>query len=108
MIEDIQPTLDRVFLKVVPLEQKLIGKIIIPETVDNTELMACEVVAITEGWELPSGARVTPSAKKGDIVLIGKRAGVPIRIDDTKLLVVKDRDCWAILEGYTPTSSVRV
>ncbi|MFC1718960.1 co-chaperone GroES [Candidatus Poribacteria bacterium] len=93
------PLGDRIVVK--PLEndeETTGGGIIIPDTAKEKPQEG-EVVAVGPGKLLDSGERQAPSVAVGDKVLYGKYSGTEIKFGGEDLLIVREDDILAKLEG---------
>ena len=87
----VQPLDDRVLVE--PLEQEeKVGSIIIPDTAKEKPSMG-KVIAVGTDEELKELVKV------GDKVLFGKYAGTEIKVEGEDLLVMREDDIVAIIEG---------
>ncbi len=94
----IKPLHDRVLVEPLDAEEKTAGGIIIPDTAQEKP-MEGKIVAVGNGYKDDDG-KVTPlDVKAGDTVLYGKFAGTEVRIDGEDLLIVKESDILAVIEG---------
>jgi chaperonin GroES len=93
-----RPLHDRVLVKPLDAKEKSAGGIIIPDTAQEKP-MEGKIVAVGTGYKNDEG-KVTPlDVKAGDTVLYGKYAGTEVRIDGQELLIVKESDILAVIEG---------
>lgn len=89
--EKITPLHDRVVIEPEEVKKVTTGGIIIPDTVKDKPIQG-KVIACGKGV---NGEKLT--VKKGDIVLYGKHAGLPITIDDKPYLIMRENDILAIV-----------
>jgi chaperonin GroES len=55
------------------------------------------VVAVGAGRILPTGGRVPPSLRPGDLVLVSRWAGTEITLDTTEYLILREDEILGIL-----------
>ena len=95
---NLRPLHDRVIIKRLEAETKSAGGIVIPDAAAEKPIKG-EVVAAGTGKILEDG-KVRPIAVKvGDIVLFGKYSGTEVKVDGEELLVMREEDLVAIIEG---------
>ena len=87
----IKPLADRVLIKPADAEEKTAGGIIIPDSAKEKPLKG-EVIAAGTGTKDEEMV-----LKAGDKVLYGKYAGTEIELDDTKYLIMRQSDVFAII-----------
>ena len=93
-----RPLHDRVLVEPLDAEEKTAGGIIIPDTAQEKP-MEGKIVAVGNGYKNDEG-KITPlDVKKGETVLYGKFAGTEVRVDGKDLLIVKETDILAVIEG---------
>ena len=93
-----RPLHDRVLVEPLDAEEKSAGGIIIPDTAQEKP-MEGKIVAVGNGYKNDEG-KITPlDVKAGDTVLYGKFAGTEVRVDGKDLLIVKESDILAVIEG---------
>ena len=94
----LRPLHDRVIIKRLEAETKSAGGIVIPDTATEKPIKG-QVVAVGTGKILEDG-KVRPLAvKAGDKVLFGKYSGTEVKVDGEELLVMREEDLVAIIEG---------
>ncbi len=94
----IKPLHDRVLVEPLDAEDKTAGGIISPDTAQEKP-MEGKIVAVGNGYKDDDG-KITPlDVKAGDTVLYGKFAGTEVRIDGKDMLIVKESDIFAVIEG---------
>jgi chaperonin GroES len=94
----IKPLHDRILVKRLEVEEKSAGGIIIPDNAKEKPTKG-EVVAIGTGRKDENG-KVTPlDVKEGDIVLFAKWGGTELNLNGQELLIMKESDILAILDG---------
>ena len=94
----IRPLADRVLVRRIEEESKTAGGIIIPDTAKEKPTRG-EVVSVGEGARDDHGKLIVPSVKAGDVVLFTKWGGTEIKVDGEDLLIMKESDILAIVEG---------
>ena len=94
----VKPLYDRILVKRLEQESTTKGGIIIPDSAKEKPLEG-RVVAVGTGRVLKNGEIRALSIAEGDRVLFGKYAGTEIKIDGDELLILKEEDLFAILEG---------
>ena len=94
---NLRPLGDR--LVVEPKEQagQTASGIILPETAKEKPQEGA-VLAAGPGRTDDKGKRIAMDVKTGDVVLYARYGGTEIKIDDRKLLIVKESDILAIVE----------
>lgn len=94
----IRPLHDRVLVKRIEEETKTTGGIIIPDTAKEKPTRG-EIVAVGSGARDENGKLIPLDVKAGDIVLFAKWGGTEVKVDGTELLIMKESDILAIVEG---------
>ena len=94
----LKPLADR--LVVEPLEQEDVttGGIFLPETAKEKPQQG-KVTAAGPGRVDEDGKRVAMEVKVGDRVLYAKYSGTEIKMDGKKVLILKESDILAVVEG---------
>jgi len=87
-------------LVVEPLEQEDItpGGIILPETAKEKPQKG-NVLSTGPGDRDEQGKRIPMDVKVGDVVLFAKYSGTEIKLDNKKLLILRESDILAIVES---------
>jgi len=93
-----RPLHDRVLVKPLDAEEKSAGGIIIPDTAQEKP-MEGKIVAVGNGYKNDDGKIIPLDVKAGDTVLYGKYAGTEVRVDGEDMLIVKESDILAVIEG---------
>ena len=94
----IRPLHDRVIIKRMEEETLSPGGIVIPDSATEKPIRG-EVVAVGNGKILDNGEVRNLDLKVGDKVLFGKYGGTEVKIDGDELLVMREEDVMAVLEG---------
>jgi chaperonin GroES len=94
----IRPLHDRVVVRRTPEERTSPGGIVIPDTATEKPIQG-EIVAVGNGKVLESGDVRKLDLKKGDKVLFGKYSGTEVKVDGEELLVMREDDVMAVIEG---------
>jgi len=94
----IRPLHDRIIVKRMEEERVSAGGIVIPDSAAEKPVKG-EVVAVGRGKLLDNGDVRALDVKKGDKVLFGKYSGTEVKVDGQELLVMKEDDVMAVLEG---------
>ena len=98
-----RPLHDRVAVRRVEEDQKTAGGIIIPDTAAEKPTQG-EVVAVGAGARNEKGQIVALDVKVGDRILFGKWSGTEVKIDGEDLLIMKESDIMAVIEGAAAKS----
>jgi chaperonin GroES len=94
----LRPLHDRVIIKRLEAETKSAGGIVIPDTATEKPIKG-EVIAVGTGKILDDGKVRPMGVKSGDKVLFGKYSGTEVKVDGDELLVMREEDLMAIIEG---------
>ena len=94
----IRPLHDRVIIKREEEERTSAGGIVIPDSATEKPIRG-KVVAVGNGKVLDDGSVRKVDVKKGDNVLFGKYSGTEIKMDGEELLVMREEDIMAVIEG---------
>ena len=94
----IRPLADRLVVKRTQEEEKTKGGIIIPDTATEKPIKG-EVIAVGAGKILENGNVRALAVKAGDKVLFGKYSGTEVKVDGEELLVMREEDLVAIIDG---------
>lgn len=95
---NIRPLHDRVVIKRMEEERTSPGGIVIPDSATEKPVRG-EVVAVGNGKILENGEVRALDVKVGDTVLFGKYAGTEIKVDGEEVLVMREDDIVAVIEG---------
>ena len=94
---NIRPLHDRIIVKRMEEERMSAGGIVIPDSATEKPIKG-EVVAVGNGKHLENGD-IRLDVKKGDQILFGKYSGTEVKVDGEELLVMKEDDVMAVIEG---------
>ena len=94
----LRPLHDRVIIKRLEAETKSAGGIVIPDSATEKPIKG-EVVAVGAGKILEDGKVRALAVKAGDKVLFGKYSGTEVKVNGEELLVMREEDLVAIIEG---------
>jgi len=95
---NIRPLHDRIIVKRMEEERMSAGGIVIPDSAAEKPIKG-EVTAVGNGKLLENGDVRPLDVKAGDIVLFGKYSGTEVKIDGEELLVMKEDEVMAVIEG---------
>ena len=95
---NIRPLHDRVVVKRMEDETTSPGGIVIPDTATEKPIRG-EIIAVGNGKILDSGEKRPLDLKAGDKVLFGKYSGTEVKVDGEDLLVMREDDVMAVIEG---------
>lgn len=94
----LKPLGSRIVVEPIEQEDKTVTGIYLPDTAKEKPMKGT-IVAIGEGERDEAGKRIPMDVKVGDVVLFNKYSGTEVKIDDKKILVMKESDILAIIEG---------
>jgi len=94
----IRPLHDRVIVRRLEEERKTAGGIVIPDTAAEKPSRG-EVIAVGNGKILDNGDVRHLDVKVGNKVLFGKYSGTEVKVDGEDLVVMREDDIMAVLEG---------
>ena len=94
---NLKPLGDRLVVEPTERDEKTASGIILPETAKEKPQEGT-VLAAGPGRTDDDGKRIAMDVKTGNVVLYAKYAGTEIKIDDRKLLILKESDILAIVE----------
>ena len=94
----LRPLGDRVVVKPSEREEMTKSGIVLPDTAKEKPQEGT-IIAAGPGKILDDGKRETMDVKTGDKVLYAKYAGTEFKIDGDELLIVKQSDILAVVEG---------
>ena len=94
----LRPLHDRLIIRRVEEERTSPGGIVIPDSATEKPIKG-EVVAVGNGRVLENGEVRALDVNAGDKVLFGKYSGTEVKVEGEELLVMKEDDVMAIIEG---------
>ncbi|MET0282339.1 MAG: co-chaperone GroES [Steroidobacteraceae bacterium] len=94
----IRPLHDRILVKRLEEERTSAGGIIIPDSATEKPIQG-KVVAVGKGKILEDGTVRNLDVKVGDKILFGKYGGTEVKVDGEELLVMREEDVLAVIEG---------
>jgi chaperonin GroES len=94
----IRPLHDRVVIKRMEEERTSPGGIVIPDTATEKPIKG-EVLAVGKGKILENGEVRPLDLQAGDKVLFGKYSGTEVKVEGEDLLVMREDDVMAVIEG---------
>ncbi|MCY3803215.1 MAG: co-chaperone GroES [Gammaproteobacteria bacterium] len=94
----LRPLHDRVVVKRMEEERTSPGGIVIPDSATEKPIKG-EVVAVGNGKITESGEVRPLDLKAGDKILFGKYSGTEVKVEGEELLVMREDDVMAVIEG---------
>ena len=94
----LRPLHDRVVIKRMEEERTSPGGIVIPDSATEKPIKG-EVLAVGNGKVTDSGEVRALDLKVGDKVLFGKYSGTEVKVEGDDLLVMREDDVMAVIEG---------
>ncbi|MBO9368762.1 MAG: co-chaperone GroES [Chloroflexi bacterium] len=94
----LKPLGDRVVVEPIEQEEVTPGGIVLPETAKEKPQQGF-VKAVGPGTRDEKGNRIPLDVKVGDRVLFAKYAGSEFKVEGKKLLILRESDIMAIVEG---------
>jgi len=99
MAINLKPRNDRVIIKADEEEETSAGGIVLAPSATKDKPQQGVVVAVGSGKQNDQGESIPMDIKKGDRVLYGKYSGTEVKIEGEDLLVLREDDVIAIIEG---------
>lgn len=94
---NIRPLGDRVVVEPIEQETQTQSGLLLPETAKEKPQQG-KVIAAGKGRYDEDGERIEMEVKVGDTVLFAKYAGTEIKLNDKKVLIMKEADILGIIE----------
>ncbi|HWB00003.1 MAG TPA: co-chaperone GroES [Pirellulales bacterium] len=94
----LQPLGDRIVVEREESESKTAGGIVLPDSAKNKPARG-RVISVGDGKLLENGKRSQSQLKVGDRVLFSSYAGDEFKINDQELLLMREDDVLAVIEG---------
>ena len=94
----IRPLHDRVVIRRTEEERTSAGGIVIPDAAAEKPIKG-EVLAVGNGKLLENGEVRPLDLKVGDNVLFGKYSGTEVKVDSEEVVVMREDDVMAVIEG---------
>ncbi|MBN1538377.1 MAG: co-chaperone GroES [Anaerolineales bacterium] len=98
MSMSLKPLGNRVVVEPIEQEEVTAGGIVLPETAKEKPQKGT-VLSVGPGERDDEGKRIPMDVAKGDTVLFAKYAGTEIKVEGKKLLILRESDLLAIVEG---------
>jgi chaperonin GroES len=95
---NIRPLHDRVVVRRVEEERTSAGGIVIPDSAAEKPDQG-EIIAAGNGKIMENGEVRPLDVKVGDKILFGKYAGTTVKVEGEELLVMREDDIVAVIEG---------
>ena len=94
MAINIQPLADRVVVRPIEREEVTKGGIVLPDTAKEKPQEG-EALAVGQGRLSEDGKRIPMDVKVGDTVVYARYGGTEIKVDDDKLMILRESDILA-------------
>jgi chaperonin GroES len=94
----IRPLHDRVIVKRIEEERTSPGGIVIPDSAAEKPSQG-KIISVGKGKILENGNVRALDVKVGDKILFGKYSGTEVKVDGEDLLVMREEDVMAVIEG---------
>jgi chaperonin GroES len=98
MAINLKPLGSRLVVEPIEQEEVTASGIVLPETAKEKPQKG-KVLSMGPGDRDEDGKRIPMDVKVGDVVLFAKYAGTEIKMDQKKILILKESDVLAIVEG---------
>ena len=96
MAMKLKPLGDRLVVEPKERESTTASGLVLPETAKEKPQEG-EVIAVGPGRRDEDGKRIKMDVEVGDIVLYAKYGGTEVKVEDKKLLILKESDVLAIV-----------
>jgi len=97
MAVTLTPLHDKVIVKRIEEKESVKGGIIIPDSAKEKQQEG-EVIAVGPGRR-EKGELIPLDVKPGDRILFGKYSGTEVKVDGEELVVMREEDVMAVIEG---------
>lgn len=97
MAVNLKPLGNRVVVEPQEQEEKTSGGLFLPETAKEKPQKG-SVISVGPGERDEAGNRIPLDVKVGDIILYAKYGGTEVKINDKKLLILRESDILAVVE----------
>jgi len=94
----LKPLGGRVIVEPIEQEEMTAGGIILPETAKEKPQEG-KILASGPGERDEDGKRIAMEVKVGDKVLYAKYSGTEVKVEGKKLLILRESDILAVVEG---------
>jgi len=94
----LKPLGGRVIVEPIEQEEITAGGIILPETAKEKPQEG-KILAVGSGDRKEDGERIPMEVQVGDKVLYAKYSGTEVKTDGKKLLILRESDILAVVEG---------
>ena len=94
----LKPLGGRVIMEPIEQEEMTAGGIILPETAKEKPQEG-KILAAGPGERDEDGERIPMEVQVGDRVLYAKYSGTEVKVDGKKLLILRESDILAVVEG---------
>jgi len=99
MATQLRPLGNRVVVKPIEEEERTPSGLVLPETAKEKPQKG-EVLAVGPGeWAEDGKRRIPLEVKVGDKVIFAKYAGTEVKVNGEKLLILRESDILAVIEG---------
>jgi chaperonin GroES len=96
---NLKPLGDRLIVRAVEEEEQTVSGIVLPDTAKEKPQKG-EVLAVGDGaWDEDGEKRRPLDVATGDVVLYSKYGGTEVKVDGEDLLVLRESDVLAKVEG---------
>ncbi len=95
---NIRPLHDRVLVRRMEEETTSAGGIVLPGSATEKPTQG-EVLAVGNGKILENGSVRPMDVKVGDKILFGQYGGTAVKVDGEELLMMREEDIQAVIEG---------
>jgi chaperonin GroES len=95
----LRPLHDRIVVRRAEEETKTAGGIVIPDSANKEKPVQGTVIAAGPGKVLENGSVHALHVKVGDKVIFGKYAGTEVKVEGEDLVVMREDDVMAVVEG---------
>jgi chaperonin GroES len=93
-----KPLGDRVVIEPIEQEEMTPAGIVIPDTAKEKPQKG-KILSVGPGARDETGKRIPVDVKAGDTVLFARYAGTEIKVEGKKLLIIKESEILATIEG---------
>jgi chaperonin GroES len=97
-VMNVRPLHDGIVVRRIEEGEQKVGGIIIPDTAKEKPQQGT-VIAVGNGKSRDDGKRVPLDVKTGDTILFGKYSGQEIKIDGDEVLIMREDEVLAVIEG---------